>query len=69
MRRWTSCALLGGIAHNAFPYASAARLREEVRTAVAEAGRQKLLLGPGCAVPTYSFPELIRATRDAAHHA
>lgn len=69
MRRRTSCALLGGISHNTFAYSSAARLREEARTAVAEAGRQKLLLGPGCAVPTYSFPELIRATRDAAHRA
>lgn len=69
MRRRTPLALLGGIGHNTFAYSSAARLREEVRTAVAEAGRQKLLLGPGCAVPTYSFPELIRATRDAAHRA
>jgi len=69
MRRRTRLALLGGINETTFASSSAARLRDEVRTAVADAGRERLLLGPGCAVPTYSFPELIRATRDAATRA
>jgi uroporphyrinogen decarboxylase len=68
-RRRTPLALAGGIDQNAFPYVSAAALREQVRSAVAAAGREKLLLAPGCAVPTYSFPELIRAARDAASKA
>lgn len=66
MRRRTALALMGGINHVAFPYTAAARIREEVRGAVAEAGRARLFLAPGCAVPTYSFPELIRAAHDAA---
>lgn len=66
MRARTPRALVGGLAHTNFPYTSAARIREQVRTAVAEAGRRGLLLAPGCAIPTYSFPELIRAARAEA---
>jgi uroporphyrinogen decarboxylase len=62
----TSLALVGGIEQDQFPQVSAAEIRAEVRRAIAEAGREKLLVAPGCAVPTYSFPELIRAARDAA---
>ena len=69
MRKRTKLALMGGINHVTFPNASAARLRRDVETAVAEAGRTRLFLAPGCAIPTYSFPELIRAARDAAHRA
>jgi uroporphyrinogen decarboxylase len=68
-RRRTSRVLVGGIDHTNFPYVSAAAIRAQVASAVAEAGRDKLLLAPGCAVPTYSFPELIRAARDAATRA
>jgi uroporphyrinogen decarboxylase len=63
MRRLTPRALVGGIDHVNFPYTSAARIREQVRSAVTEAGARKLLIAPGCAIPTYSFPELIRAAR------
>jgi uroporphyrinogen decarboxylase len=65
-RRLTERALMGGIEQNRFPYVSASALREQVRTAVAQAGRTRFFLAPGCAVPTYSFPELIRVARDAA---
>jgi uroporphyrinogen decarboxylase len=63
VRQLTPRALMGGIDHVNFPYTSAARVREQVRSAVAEAGPRKLLIAPGCAIPTYSFPELIRAAR------
>jgi uroporphyrinogen decarboxylase len=63
VRQLTPRALVGGIDHVNFPYTSAARIREQVRSAVAEAGARKLLVAPGCAIPTYSFPELIRAAR------
>jgi uroporphyrinogen decarboxylase len=63
MRKLTPKALVGGIDHASFPYTSAARIREQVRSAVTEAGPRKLLVAPGCALPTYSFPELIRAAR------
>jgi uroporphyrinogen decarboxylase len=63
MRKLTPRALMGGIDHVNFPYTSAARIREQVRSAVTDAGPRKLLVAPGCALPTYSFPELIRAAR------
>jgi uroporphyrinogen decarboxylase len=63
MRRITSRALMGGIDHVNFPYISAAKMREQIRSAIAEAGTRKLFIAPGCAIPSYSFPELIRAAR------
>jgi uroporphyrinogen decarboxylase len=68
-RQRTQLALVGGIDHNHFPDVAAAVIRDQIRRAVAEAGRTKLFLAPGCAVPTYSFPELIRVARDAATRA
>jgi uroporphyrinogen decarboxylase len=65
-RRLTPRALMGGIAHGAFAYSSAAAVRAEIRDAVAQAGRERLFLAPGCALATYAFPELIRAARDEA---
>jgi uroporphyrinogen decarboxylase len=64
VRRRTSLALVGGLRHAQFQYATAAALRAEVRDAVAQAGRRRLLLAPGCALATYTFPELLRAVRD-----
>ena len=66
MRRRTPVALVGGLDHVNFPYLAAARIRGDVQSAAANAGRARLLIAPGCAIPTYSFPELIRAARDAA---
>jgi uroporphyrinogen decarboxylase len=63
MRKVTPRALMGGLDHSSFPYTSAAKIREQVRTAVAEAGTRKLFIAPGCAIPSYSFSELIRAAR------
>ena len=63
MRKQTPRTLVGGIDHEGFPYTSAARVREQVRSAITEAGARKLFIAPGCALPTYSFPELIRAAR------
>jgi uroporphyrinogen decarboxylase len=63
MRRITPRALMGGIDHVNFPYVSAAKVREQIRSAVAQAGTRKLFIAPGCAIPSYSFPELIRAAR------
>jgi len=66
LRTRTSLALMGGLGHSGFAYSSAAAIRAQIRSAIAEAGPQKVLLAPGCAVPTYSFPDLIHAARDEA---
>jgi uroporphyrinogen decarboxylase len=68
-RRQTPLPLVGGIDHARFHDLSAADLRAQIRAAVAEAGRARLLLSPGCSVATYAFPELIRVARDAAARA
>jgi uroporphyrinogen decarboxylase len=65
-RRRTPLTLMGGIDHVTFPYSSAARLREQVQAARAQAGPTKFILAPGCSVATYSFPPLIQAVCAAA---
>jgi uroporphyrinogen decarboxylase len=65
-RGMTRLALMGGITHANFQYTAAAPIRAEVRDALREAGRNGLLLAPGCSLATYTFPELIRAARDEA---
>lgn len=64
-RKRTSLTLMAGIDHVKFPYASAKTIREQVKSAIAQAGNTKFILACGCSVPTYSFPPLIKAARDA----
>jgi uroporphyrinogen decarboxylase len=65
MRSKTGATLMAGIDHVAFPYRSARATREEARGAVTRAGATRFILAPGCSVPTYGFPAIIRAARDA----
>ncbi len=61
MRKKTSLTLMAGIDHVKFPYLSARTIREQIKTAKAQAGNSKFILAPGCSVPTYSFPPSIKA--------
>lgn len=65
-RRRTSLILMTGLNHVNFPYVSARVIREQVRSALSQAGSSRFILAPGCSVATYSFPPLIDAARDAA---
>ena len=65
-RRRTSFTLMAGLDHVRFPYVSVQVIRDQVKTALALAGNTKFILAPGCSLPTYSFPPLIKAARDAA---
>ena len=65
MRSKTSLTLMGGIDHVKFAYTSAKAIRRQVNESLAQAGSTKFILAPGCSVPTYSFPQLIKAARDA----
>jgi len=65
MRKKTSLTLIGGIDHVKFAYTSAKQLRWQVTEARVQGGTTKFILAPGCSVPTYSFPPLIKAARDA----
>jgi hypothetical protein len=33
--------------------------------AIAQAGNTRFILAPGCSLPTYSYPPIIKAARDA----
>jgi len=48
-----------------FAEVSAALVREQVGRALAEGGRERFILAPGCSLPTYTYPPLIRAARAA----
>ncbi len=65
-RRKTSLTLMAGLDHIRFPSVSATVVRDQVRSARAQAGNTRFILAPGCSVPTYSFPPLIMAARNAA---
>jgi uroporphyrinogen decarboxylase len=65
-RKKTSLTLVAGIDHVKFPNMSARMVREQVKSAIAQAGNTKFILAPGCSIPTYSFPPLIKAARDAS---
>ncbi|HSD50304.1 MAG TPA: uroporphyrinogen decarboxylase family protein [Candidatus Methylomirabilis sp.] len=64
-RRRTTFTLMAGLDHIRFPTLSAKLIREQVRSARAQAGPTKFILAPGCSIPTYSFPPLVLAARDA----
>jgi uroporphyrinogen-III decarboxylase len=55
-----------GLNHVTFSEVSAARVREQVRRALAEGGSTRFILAPGCSLPTYAYPPLIRAAREAS---
>lgn len=65
-RRLTPLTLMGGIDHVKFAYSSAALLRRQVQAAKTQAGGTQFILAPGCSLPTYSFPPLLHAVRDAS---
>jgi hypothetical protein len=47
-----------------FVEVSAARVREQVRRALAASGDSRFILAPGCSLATYAYPPLIRAARE-----
>ena len=65
-RQRTSLTLMAGLDHIKFPYVSTRLIRDQVKTARTQAGDTKFILAPGCSVPTYSFPPLIKAAWNAA---
>jgi len=65
MRKKTPLTLMGRIDHVKFAYTSAKGIRRQVAESRSQAGPTQFILAPGCSVPTYSFPPLIKAARDA----
>jgi len=65
-RKRTALTLMAGIDHVKFANLSARTIRDQVKAALAQAGNTRFILAPGCSVPTYSFPPLIRAAAHAS---
>ena len=65
-RRRTALTLMTGLDHVAFPEMSAGQVAAQVRAARAQGGPTRFFLAPGCSLPTYAYPPLIRAARAAA---
>lgn len=61
----TSLTLMAGIDHVKFAYVSAKVIKDQVKNAIGQSEGSKFILAPGCSVPTYSFPPLIKAARNA----
>jgi uroporphyrinogen decarboxylase len=62
-RRRTAMTLMTGLNHVTFAEESATLVRAQVRRAVAEGDSTRFILAPGCSLPTYAYPPLIRAAR------
>ena len=65
-RRRTKFTLMAGLDHVRFAEISAARIRESVKRARAEGGGTRFIMAPGCSLPTYTYPPLIRVACDEA---
>jgi uroporphyrinogen decarboxylase len=69
IRERTSRALMGGMSHVRLSRMSAPEVRAQVLEARACTSDRRLLLAPGCSLPTSAPVDLIRAARDAAREA
>src|SRR5690606_14481632 len=54
LRRFTDKCLMGGIDETKVQERSLPLIQQEVDDAIAQAGRERLLLSPGCTVPSFS---------------
>jgi uroporphyrinogen decarboxylase len=66
MRRRTAMTLMTGLNHVTFAEESATLVRKQVGRALAEGGDTRFILAPGCSLPTYTYPPLMRAARAAS---
>jgi uroporphyrinogen decarboxylase len=65
-RSRTPLTLMTGLDHVRFADMSAEAVRQQVKSAREQGGRSRFVLAPGCSLPTYAYPPLIRAARAAA---
>jgi uroporphyrinogen decarboxylase len=63
-RERTSLTLMAGLDHVRFVESSARLVRGQVARALAAGGPTGFVLAPGCSLPTYAYPPLIRAARE-----
>jgi uroporphyrinogen decarboxylase len=63
-RHRTPFTLMAGLNHVKFAESSAGLLRRQTRQALGDGGSTRFMLAPGCSLPTFTYPPLIRAVRD-----
>lgn len=68
-RRLTPLTLMAGLDHVRFVESSARLVRAQVARALDAGGPTGFVLAPGCSLPTYAYPPLIRAARDESSKA
>ena len=68
-RRRTGFTLMAGLDHVRFVESSARLVRGQVARALEAGGPTGFVLAPGCSLPTYAYPPLIRAARDESSKA
>lgn len=66
MRKKSEVCLFGGINEIEMAHQTESELAQDIADAVKEAGRRKLVIGPGCTVPPDTAYHLLRAARKAA---
>ncbi len=66
VRKLTSLTLMAGLDHVRFTEMSAEAVRTQARAARIQGGPTRFFLAPGCSLPTFAYPPLIRAARAAA---
>ena len=54
LRQWTDKCLMGGLDESKFADLSLAAIAAQVDDAIAQAGREKFILAPGCTIPSFS---------------
>jgi uroporphyrinogen decarboxylase len=65
-RRRTPLSLMTGLDHVGFAEMSASAVAAQVRAAREQGGPTRFILAPGCSLPTFAYPPLIRAARAAS---
>jgi hypothetical protein len=60
---------MAGLDHVRFVESSARLVRGQVRQALEAGGGTGFMLAPGCSLPTYAYPPLIRAAREESSKA
>jgi uroporphyrinogen decarboxylase len=64
LRARTGRCLMGGLNENTIQEKPLPELRAEIDDAIRQAGRQRLILAPGCTVPSFTAQRTLRCLRD-----
>ena len=66
LRQRTDKCLMGGIGESRIQHRLLGELRAEVNDALAQAGRQRLILTPGCTVPSFTSTRTLQCLSEHA---